>query len=122
MCENIRALNRWVDGWVGVMYEKTRKTRALLSGEKKLGHWVGRWKGGWMDEWYSWVKDCLQQSKKIIEPWLIKSTRYEGRHGQVVSASARRPGGPRFESRARQQIISINIFICQKLFVTPVEI
>ena len=55
MCENTRALKRWVDGWMGVVCEKTRKTRALLSGAKKLGHWMdggmnGR-VGGWMDGW-----------------------------------------------------------------------
>ena len=37
-------MNGWVDEWVGVACEKTKKTRALLSGAKKLGHWVEGWK------------------------------------------------------------------------------
>ena len=37
MCENTRALNEWVDGWVGVMGDKTRITRALGG---RVGGWV----------------------------------------------------------------------------------
>ena len=34
-----------------------------------LDGWTGGWVGGCVYGWWSWVKDCLQQSKKLDQPY-----------------------------------------------------
>ena len=35
-------------------------------GTGRMERYMGGWASGWMGGWYSRVKDCLQQSKTII--------------------------------------------------------